>query len=185
MHAHNASVFLPTYLSQPWLPAAAKARLLEWKARHDLVLYASRRAPALRIDDVRNYAAREKTAATANPWPGIIARATALDDDGHAVKFVRACMNGERVCAEFQDHEQLGFVVRGDMWIRIAHMCTRRSPLSHVSAADAAQAWTRSKRRACSGLGASASTRRGRSTGRDARTKRGALACLPSMYGHM
>jgi hypothetical protein len=161
MHAHNASIFLPTYLSQAWLPAAAKARLLEWKARHDLVLYASRRSPALRIDDVRSYAAKDKAAAT-NPWLGIVARAIGLADDGHTAKFVRACMSGERVCAEYQDHEQHGFVVRGDMWIRIAQMCAF-SPLSLSVRARARL--TRGRR----GLG----RRGGRAVGQERRLRRG------------
>jgi hypothetical protein len=121
MHAHNASIFLPTYLRQDWISHANKARLLEWKGRHDLALYASRRAPALRIDDVRNYVPKEKPAT--NPWLNILDRTLKVEDDGHTAKFVRACINGEKVCAAYQEHEDRGFVVRGDMWIKIAQMC--------------------------------------------------------------
>lgn len=122
MHSHNSSIFLPAYLSQPWLPDTAKARLLEWKSRHDLALYASRRSPVLRVDDIRNYTAKEASSAT-NPWLNIISRALKREDDGHVVKFIRACMHGERICAQYQDHEKEGFVVQGDMWIKIAQMC--------------------------------------------------------------
>ena len=121
LHAHNSSIFLPTYLSQPWLPDTAKARLLEWKSRHDLALYASRRSPVLRIDDIRNYTPKEKC--STNPWLSIISRVLKMEDDGHTAKFIRACMHGEKVCAQYQEHEKEGFVVRGDMWIKIAQMC--------------------------------------------------------------
>jgi hypothetical protein len=121
MHAHNASIFLPTFLHQDWLSDANKARLLEWKGRHDLALYASRRAPALRIDDVKNYVPKEKPAT--NPWLNILDRTLKVEDDGHTAKFMRACVHGEKACAAYQEHEDHGFLVRGDMWIKIAQMC--------------------------------------------------------------
>ena len=73
MHAHNSSIFLKTFLAQPWISDENKARLLEWKGRHDLALYASRRAPDLRVDDIRNYVSKART--DTNPWLDVIDRA--------------------------------------------------------------------------------------------------------------
>lgn len=44
-----------------------------------------------------------------------------MEEEGHTVKFIRACAYGEKVCARYQDEE--GFMVAADMWIRIAQMC--------------------------------------------------------------
>ncbi|KAF8536403.1 hypothetical protein BDD12DRAFT_748467 [Trichophaea hybrida] len=122
MHAHNSSIFLPTYISQPWISQATKARLLEWKGRHDLALYASRRAPELRVDDIQTYVPKQKS--VTNPWLNVFHRALKFpEDDGHVIKFIRSCAVGERICANYQTHEDQGFVVKGDMWIKIAQMC--------------------------------------------------------------
>ena len=118
MHAHNSSVFLSAFISQSWIPAAAKARLVAWKGRHDLALYVSRRAPALRIDDIQSYTPKQPSAG--NAWLNALDRAIRLEgDDGHAVKFVRACAHGEKLCAGWLK----GKGVEGDMWIKIAQMC--------------------------------------------------------------
>src|SRR5690606_40188180 len=55
MHSNNASLFCTAINQQDWIPTEIKVRLLEWKVRYDLILYASRRAPKLYIDEVRNY----------------------------------------------------------------------------------------------------------------------------------
>ncbi|KAA8905853.1 hypothetical protein FN846DRAFT_731264 [Sphaerosporella brunnea] len=121
MHSHNSSLFLPVYLKQDWISEANKVRLLEWKTRINLAFYASQRAPELRIDEIRNYVPKEKP--ETNPWLNIIDRALKVKDDGHTAKFVRACIVGEKTCAPYQEHEDKGFVVRDDMWIKIAQMC--------------------------------------------------------------
>jgi len=118
MHSHNAAIFLPTFISQPWLSDSAKARIIEWKGRLDLALYAST-TPTLRINDISDYVPKIKS--ESNPWMNVIDRVIQVKDDGHAAKFIRACVNGQRFGVQYQD--QAGFVVKGDMWLKIAQMC--------------------------------------------------------------
>ena len=41
--------------AQDWVPLEAKARLLEWKIRMDLVQYAARKCPEIRLDRILAY----------------------------------------------------------------------------------------------------------------------------------
>lgn len=118
MHCVNCSIFFPTILQQSWLSTAAKIRLLEWKARTDLAMYASRRSPPLLVDEIKNYtpAGSKKLA----PWDDVFARAREFADDGHTSKLVRAIAYGEKMCREFEGKE--GFEVKGDMWLRLGNM---------------------------------------------------------------
>lgn len=119
MHAANSSIFLPVFFAQSWIPEAAKVRLLEWKVRLDLAVYAGTRAPELRRQDIASYIPKVQTGT--NQWLGVIDRAIRLEDDGHVAKFIRTTAYGEKICAAYQNKE--GFPIDGDMWIRVAQMC--------------------------------------------------------------
>ena len=41
-------------MKQGWLSDANKVRLLEWKVRMDLAMYASRKCPDIHLDEIRN-----------------------------------------------------------------------------------------------------------------------------------
>ncbi|KAF2733376.1 hypothetical protein EJ04DRAFT_605640 [Polyplosphaeria fusca] len=116
MHSVNASIFFSSFLRQDWLAARDKARLLEWKGRVDLAMYASRRSPVLRLDEIRGY----KNGRGLESWEELFARVTGLEDDGHASKMMRALANGEKACAPFEGRE--GFVVEGGMWRVLGNM---------------------------------------------------------------
>ncbi|KAI5812071.1 hypothetical protein BZA77DRAFT_359922 [Pyronema omphalodes] len=124
MHSHNSSLFLPTFLSLPFLTTPQKARFLTWKSRHDLTLYISRRSPDLYPLEIQHYIPKNPSTNT-NPWLNLLDRAMRwTEDDGHLVKFIRAAMVGERVCAPYEGGEwrERGLLVHGDMWVRMAHM---------------------------------------------------------------
>ncbi|GME36642.1 hypothetical protein BKCO1_3400021 [Neofusicoccum parvum] len=96
MHAVTTSIFFTSFLTSPLLPRPVLPRLLEWKARTDLALYASRGAPQLLPHELRAYVPAHPD----TTWPHLFERAAALsDDDGHAAKLVRALAAGERACA--------------------------------------------------------------------------------------
>jgi hypothetical protein len=109
MHAVTSSVFLSVFLRQPWLAPAAKARIIEWKGRLDLALYASRGSPRLLVDEIRTYNPADGGTTGAKtelrPWEDMFREAAAYMDDGHTVKFIRALKNGEQACGPF-DHEK-------------------------------------------------------------------------------
>jgi hypothetical protein len=122
MHCVNSSIFFPFFLKSSSLSTAAKIRLLEWKARTDLVLYTSRGAPALDLNEIRNYTPKHPAPAGTDPWPAIIARVCALGDDGHSSKLVRALANGKKVSAQFEENRRDAFVIKGDMWDQLGYM---------------------------------------------------------------
>ncbi|KAI5306254.1 hypothetical protein KEM56_001686 [Ascosphaera pollenicola] len=115
MHCLNSNIFLPTYLSLPFLTQNDKARLLEWKARVDLALYVSRRP----LEPMPNVVTEYPLKKTWNE----AARATITHpgEDGHASKLVRMLALGENVCKGYEGKK--GFPVKGDMWLRVANMC--------------------------------------------------------------
>jgi hypothetical protein len=117
MHCINSSIFFSSFLEQLWLSPANKVRLLEWKARTDLALYASRGCPKLLLDEITTYKPKHGVDA---PWEDVFGRVRALPDDGHASKFVRALAHGEKVCKPWEGEE--GFPIKGDMWRLLGHM---------------------------------------------------------------
>jgi hypothetical protein len=73
MHCVNSSIFWTTFNELPFLTTANKIRLLEWKGRVDLVLYASRGCPELLMDEVTQYVPMS-TEPRSTEWQGIFHR---------------------------------------------------------------------------------------------------------------
>jgi len=115
MHCVNSSVFFPAFLQQDWLSEANKVRLLEWKIRLDLIMYASRRSPDIRLQDIKGYKPVKPSG-----WDEIEDRACLLEDDGHGSKLVRALANGQRVSEPYEDLD--AFRLKRDDWLQLAHM---------------------------------------------------------------
>lgn len=116
MHCINSSIFFPAFLSAPWLSAPNKKRLVEWKVRNDVTLYASRGSPDLLLDEITSY----KPKRPQDTWEDIIARVCNLQDDGHAAKLVRALAHGAKICEKFEQKDE--FRIKGDMWLQLGHM---------------------------------------------------------------
>lgn len=116
MHDVTGSIFLTVFNRQPWIRLEDKLRLVEHKARFDLVWYATCGAPALNVDDIDGYT----TGVSASwGWDETFRAARGLNDDGHVAKFVRAIKNGEESSRQFEDDK---FPVKGAMWLKVAHM---------------------------------------------------------------
>ncbi|OQV08728.1 hypothetical protein CLAIMM_12954 [Cladophialophora immunda] len=146
MHAVNSSIFLSVFLAQDWITPPMKAKLVEWKGRLDLALYASRRSPELLLEEIADY---PPNGGEVLCWDEMYTTSSRFMDDGHTAKFVRALANGENVCAPFENNintssprETNGHVngqvngdrangenkdddrwkIKGDMWRRLAMM---------------------------------------------------------------
>ncbi|KXS94935.1 hypothetical protein AC579_4484 [Pseudocercospora musae] len=115
IHCVNCSVFFPSFLKQSWLSQANKVRLLEWKIRLDLAMYASRKSPEIRLQDIRSYTPKK-----ASGWDEIFDRVVQFDDDGHASKLIRAIASGEKICEAYEGKE--GFMLGGGDWLQLGHM---------------------------------------------------------------
>ncbi|KAF2803118.1 uncharacterized protein BDZ99DRAFT_427605 [Mytilinidion resinicola] len=120
MHCVNASIFFSTFLKQGWLSNANKARILEWKGRLDLAMYASRRSPDLLIDEVTNYQPKNATKDASESWASIFERVRNTDDDGHAAKLVRAVAHGQVISEPYEGKDS--FKVKKDMWLKLGNM---------------------------------------------------------------
>ncbi len=118
MHCLNCSIFFSAFLNEEWMKIEDKARLLEWKGRMDLALYASRGSPELRMDEITNYKAKTEGIG----WDEIIRKIDGMEDDGHAAKLVRALKNGEVQCAPYENGGGDAFPIKGDMWLQLARM---------------------------------------------------------------
>lgn len=115
----NASIFWNSFNALDFLSAEQKCRLLEWKARSDLGLYASRGSPTLLLEEVSTYFPKHLEAGQAE-WPGLFKRMFAKDDDGHSVKLMRAVANAGEKGAKFEDGK--GMRIKSFMWEKIGNM---------------------------------------------------------------
>ena len=115
MHCVNCSIFFSSFLKQPWISEDNKIRLLEWKGRFDLCMYASRRSPKPLLDEITNYRPKQQSS-----LDGILRRVTAVPDDGHAAKLVRALAHGQQVSKPYDASEN--FKIKSDMWLQLEHM---------------------------------------------------------------
>jgi hypothetical protein len=132
MHNVTSSIFLSVLGRESWLRIEDKARLVEYKARLDLVWYAASAAPEVLDDNILSY---EPTVTKDMDWRQLYQALNEHHDDGHVAKFVRAIKNGEEALLRFEkdleiskshgsieDYNHL-FPVKGDMWFKIAQMC--------------------------------------------------------------
>jgi Questin oxidase-like len=145
MHCVNSSIFFPTFASLPSLSTAAKCRLLEWKGRIDLAMYASRHSPTILLDEITNYRPKAQgTADGGNSWENVFDRARKFEDDGHTSKLIRAIANGKKVSEKSEKEGRQGFRVRGATWDKLgqAAMDSVEAPGNHwVRSAGFEEAW--------------------------------------------
>lgn len=120
MHCVNCSIFFSTFLKQSWIKPQDKVRMLEWKARTDLAMYASRRAPEILIEEVEKYRPKIMARDGNEAWDNAFARVVRKDDDGHSAKFLRAIANGKNACRKFESNEE--FRMRGHLWDSLGQM---------------------------------------------------------------
>ena len=116
MHCINCSIFFSSFLRQEWLSTSNKIRLLEWKGRLDLAMYASRKSPKLLLNEITDYLPKQPT----DGWEQIFKRVDRHQDDGHASKFIRALAHGQQASAPYEEKEL--WPIRGDSWLKLAHM---------------------------------------------------------------
>jgi hypothetical protein len=107
-------------LQQPWISAAVKVRLIEYIRRLTLAAYVGCGSSDLLLKEIVDYTPRFKDKAD-DPWEELVPRAINVEYDGHAAKFVRDLMHGQKLSAKYEDNPT--FMVKGDMWLKICHMC--------------------------------------------------------------
>ncbi|KAF2090701.1 hypothetical protein K490DRAFT_62024 [Saccharata proteae CBS 121410] len=134
IHCVNCNVFLSAFIKQTWLSAENKVRLLEWKGRNDLAMYASRAAPELHLNEITHYKPKMPSTGHMDDWQNIYARVAVHQEDGHAAKLIRALSHGQKVCKPYENRKE--FRIKHDMWLKLGHMA-----IDSVEAGD--PAWVR------------------------------------------
>ncbi|KAH8846713.1 hypothetical protein MCOR27_004244 [Pyricularia oryzae] len=131
IHHVNVSPILLSINAASWIPTAAKVRLLEWKIRIDLVQYAARAVPPLSLERIAAYQPKPKddrfnTAAAAGSSSNVgdlVSRLHDLDDDGHAIKLVRAAAICQQVSEPLEDKLGDRLPLRGkEIWNKVHHL---------------------------------------------------------------
>ncbi|EXJ59130.1 hypothetical protein A1O7_06561 [Cladophialophora yegresii CBS 114405] len=115
MHCANTSLFFSVFNRTSWISRKAKGRLVECMGRLHLLMYASAKAPELRLQDLRGYRPERR-----GGWESIFARAREYQDDGHTSKLIRAISNGEAVTEAFEAAP--GIKLKGGDFLKMAHM---------------------------------------------------------------
>lgn len=105
------------FLKAPWISDKNKVRLLEWKGRNDLALYASRRSPKPLLDEIQNY---KPVKPQQSSWDAVIERMISHEDDGHGIKLVRAIRHGQEICKPYDGKPS--FRVRNGMWDKLGNI---------------------------------------------------------------
>lgn len=113
-HLTSAPFFL-SLNKLSWVPLAAKARLLEWKIRLDIIQYITRDCLPLHLEKLKTYTPKETgangTALELNArLEDLLPRFHNIVDDGHIIKVFRSMLLGQ----------QLSRKHAGKPWIRIA-----------------------------------------------------------------
>lgn len=115
----NSSIFFSAFFEKPWMSDSVKVRLLEWKGRFDLAMFASRGAPKPLMNEITHYRPKEPSVGN-DPWANLVGRIKEYPDDGHAAKLVRALANGQKVCKKHEDRKE--FRIKDGMWVQLGHM---------------------------------------------------------------
>ncbi|KAF7872511.1 hypothetical protein EAF04_003432 [Stromatinia cepivora] len=134
MHCVTSSIFFTSFNKQDFLSEAQKTRLLEWKGRIDLAMYASRRSPQLLLEEISGYVPKHLEAGDAE-WSGLFQRLFEFEDDGHAVKLGRAVAHAQ-VVNQGCEHEDWANI-KDFMWLKIGNMIVD-------SVEDTGATWARS-----------------------------------------
>lgn len=147
MHSVTSSIFCTVLIRQPWIPLADRARLVEYKARTDLLWYAATGSAALDSEAIADYTHPESDGVG---WDDLFRDVRRESDDGHAAKFIRALKNGEQTAKRYEETEEWAayFPCKGDMWLEMARLCqdtTKNTPweLKWVFFAGFEEGWKR------------------------------------------
>lgn len=120
MHCVNTSLWFSVLLDTPWISDAAKCRLLEWKARLDVGMFAACRTPTPYPKRLWRYVPKRPSPAGEEGWEALYARAVAYKDDGHVTKLMRSLRNGQEVTRPYD--REVGFDLPADAFLLVGHM---------------------------------------------------------------
>lgn len=118
IHGLTTCNHLLVLLDQPWISEANKARLVAYSGRLLVAVYPVVGIPKLHLNEITDYEPKHPDDGS---WKQLAKRALEVPDDGHTSKVIRALMHGQKLWQPYEDRDS--FMVKGDMWQKIAHMC--------------------------------------------------------------
>lgn len=118
-------------MSLPLISSDVKLRILTMFGRYSLMTYVSRGSPALRVEEIALYGYDVPTSSISSSsgkqdpayfdrWTTLVEKGVKIPDDGHSIKFLRALMNAERLCKQYEGEGRM--MVTGDMYVKIGKM---------------------------------------------------------------
>ncbi|KAK2023977.1 HypA protein [Colletotrichum zoysiae] len=143
-HINAAPIFL-SINSKPWISTENKVRLLEHKIRMDLIQYAARGSPQLRLDQVRSYRPKDEDQGRelVSKLSDLLPRFHAIPDDGHTIKVARALGICQELSSRYGDRPWIR-IRGGDEWLGLSYMLldgTEHSEMRWVRSAAFEEAW--------------------------------------------
>ncbi|CAG8180194.1 unnamed protein product [Penicillium salamii] len=117
LHGLTSSIFLSNIIYHPSLDLRTKVRLVEWKGRSDLIIWASCKCPKLYPSRLQDHG-RNKT------WDELISWAlNHPEEDSHFSKSIRALMHGERICHRRRSEGKTPrLMVDDEIWLKAGNM---------------------------------------------------------------
>jgi diacylglycerol kinase family enzyme len=106
-------------IKQDWIKIEDRVRLVEWKGRLDLAWYVVSGSAELYEDAVTGY---HNDFSAAMGWKELYAAVIKEHDDGHVAKMICALKSGQEASRPFEEKHPDVFLVKGDMWLKIARM---------------------------------------------------------------
>ncbi|PNY26018.1 Oxidoreductase AflY [Tolypocladium capitatum] len=122
-HLTSAPLFLVLNKHAAWIPAAARARLLEWKLRLGCFEYFARGSPPLRLADALETYAPGDARPAARPRD-LLPRFHGFVDDGHIVKTVRALLLAQDVSRKWAGRPWIR-IEADEAWLTVMYMLLR------------------------------------------------------------
>ncbi|OLN81370.1 Oxidoreductase AflY 3 [Colletotrichum chlorophyti] len=143
-HVNAAPIFL-TFNSKPWISAENKVRMLEYKIRMDLVQYAARGSPQIRLDEIRSYRPKDKDQGKqlVSKPTDLLPRFHNIVDDGHTIKVVRALGICHDLSGKYGDKPWIKFKGDDD-WVNLTYILldgTEHAETRWVRSAGLEEAW--------------------------------------------
>ncbi|OHE96414.1 HypA protein [Colletotrichum orchidophilum] len=139
IHHTNAAPMFLSFNSKPWISTENKVRMLEHKIRLDLVQYASRGCPPLRVEDIKSYRPKDTdqgkslvpkltgkvpSSTHSELWltddTDLLPRFYNIADDGHTIKVVRSLGICHELLSKYDEKPWIR--IKGDEWLNLTYM---------------------------------------------------------------
>ncbi|KAJ0290398.1 hypothetical protein COL940_000916 [Colletotrichum noveboracense] len=145
IHHVNASPIFLCFNSKSWISTENKIRMLEHKIRMDLVQYAARGSPQIRVDAISSYRPKDKdqNKQLVSKPTDLLPRFHHQSDDGHTIKVVRALGICQELSQKYSNKPWIR-IKNDDEWLKLHYSVldgTEHSGTKWVRSTGLDEAW--------------------------------------------